>query len=418
MKPLPLHAFDLSEVAVRERFEWALRQGNSTWLWPDVKVEGWRSAQRQFEVVLREVLIDGQARHVIRGDPRAISVAAYSSGIGPLLGHWLQNDLIAAEPNVAAVLELHLRHNTARMAKLSRWGRLVVDRLAANGVNPVVLKGMHTAFTHFPHPGTRPVSDIDLLILPQDKQAAADALQRLGFKGSRWLSRAPAQQCWRVEGERDRVRSLYLVHSDDPWSVDLQTSLSRRYSSGAPLIDLDTAIGPEDMEPSPHWEHGRVLSAPALVLQLACHASCGFGNLSLLRLVELALVIRHETASARFSWSKFLLLAGCGGALVGAYPALYQLEMLAPGTVPPDVLRETAASAPAMMRTVVHRLTPATGQRLIGWSLKERLMWIRSPLGLAREIASELIPGSGSFDAPLTIYKRRAWRLLRGQFAR
>ena len=52
------------------------------------------------------------------GNAEAIGVACYTSGVGPLLGFWLEQGGIAASPQVSAVLERHLRHNRLRMDRL------------------------------------------------------------------------------------------------------------------------------------------------------------------------------------------------------------------------------------------------------------------------------------------------------------
>src|SRR5690242_864371 len=108
---LPPDAFDLSEEAVRERFDDAIRRRQRHWLWPEASVDGWHDALRQFETVIRAVLTDGSARQPLHGRPEEIGVAGYTSGVGPLLGAWLQQGVIAAPASVAEALDLHRRHN-------------------------------------------------------------------------------------------------------------------------------------------------------------------------------------------------------------------------------------------------------------------------------------------------------------------
>jgi hypothetical protein len=47
-------------------------------------------------------------------------------------------------------------------------------------------------------------------------------------------------------GGATQPRTLSFVHRDDPWSIDLQTSLNRRYSYGAPVIALDRVRPPSN----------------------------------------------------------------------------------------------------------------------------------------------------------------------------
>jgi hypothetical protein len=106
-------------------------------------------------------------------------------------------------------------------------------------------------------------------------------------------------------------------------------------------------------------EAGYTLDQPLLALHLAVHAGHGLHNLTLLRLVELVLVIRNDTASGRLSWPDFAALATAADAFGYAYPALAFAEQLAPGTIPRHILSESARAASHRAVGIVRRLTPA-----------------------------------------------------------
>ncbi len=158
-----------------------------------------------------------------------------------------------------------------------------------------------------------------------------------------------------------------------------------------------------------------VLDQPLLLLHLAAHAGSGWQNLTLLRQVELVLVIRRDLAAGRLDWDAFLDLGARTGALAFAYPALWFSEALAPGTVPGAVLDRAAVHAPAAVRRALTRLTPASAQRIDRNSLSEHFMWAPGWRGRLRQLASDILPQTGSWTRLLGLYEERAWRLIRGR---
>ena len=411
---LPFDAFDLGEEEVRSRFDWAVRQGHPHWLWPGTTVEAWQAALAQFEAATRQILLAGCAADPLRGRPEDIGVAGYTSGMGPLLGHWLKEGRLKAGDGIAAVLDLHLQHNSRRMTRMAEWARAVVAALAGHGVAVLVLKGMQTAFVHFPTPGTRPMSDIDLAIRPGDRARAAEMLGGMGFVPGAYSPQPPQQQTWRAVDAATMPRSLAMTHAEDPWSIDLQTSLNRKYSNGSPTVRLDMLWASENTEPWALANDAEALSLEAQAVHLACHAGCGFTNLSLLRLCELAFVVRHGAFQEGFDWEEFTRLATRAAALSAAYPALHLTELLAPGTVPDRVLAIGRSETPAAVLRVLRGLSPASAQRVLRWSLEERFMWARSAWHVVQEVARDLVAPAASPAMLLSIQKKRLFRVLRG----
>jgi hypothetical protein len=414
----PLDAFDLPPGAVRARFAWAARQGQPMWLWPDLATEEWHRALLSIEQVLRATLTGRQAIMTLDGDAEAISVACYTSGTGPLLGFWLERGMIAANPPVAAVLERHLRHNRLRMDRLTTETVALASALTSAGVGVTLLKGLHT-LRYFPEPGARPVSDIDLLVAEADQPLLAEIMRAFGYQPGLISRGPPPQQEWRRPEIPVEPRTLCFVHADDPWSVDVQASLNRRYAPGAPMIRLDDELAGASRTAWSAVPEADVLAQPLLLLQLAVHASCGFQSLTMVRLVELALIIRCDVAAGLLSWNAFLALAGRLEALGLIYPALRLCEMLVPGTIPAEILARCAALTPAAVRQVVDRLTPANAQRVVRYSIAEKFMWSGSWLGMARQLLSDVVPpGIGSPSDLFGIYRKRAWKIARQTLTR
>lgn len=410
---LPLDHFDLSPDAVRDRFRLARRQGTPLWLWPDTPIGAWQTALQQIGQAAR-LILTGSGRPSLEGAAEDIGIAAFTSGMGPLLGYWAELDLLDAEPPVRSILQLHYRHNCRRMERLARHASQAVEALAAAGVDVTVLKGMHTAYLYFPTPGTRPVSDIDLLIEPSDKRAAAGVLEKLGYLPSAATAR---EQSWWMSDTPKVPRSLSLTHQDNPWNIDLHTSLDRRYSPGAPTTALDRALGKRAREPWLLAPHGHLLPPDELALHLAVHASLPFVSLTMIRLTELVLVIGSVKGDRSQFWDRFLILAEETSAASSAYPALHFANDLVEGTVPEAVLRTLEQQVPAAARRVIGRLTSATCQRMRRYSLEERFMWTTTFQGWMREVLRDLIP-TVELRELLRIYRWRFWVLARRSITR
>ena len=413
---LPWNAFDLDRDAVRSRFDWATRQGNPYWLWPDTLVDHWQEALCRIELITRQIMIEGASDQVLSGNAEATGIAAFTSGMGPLLGYWLGQGLFEADEPIAAIMDLHLRHNSKRMQRLARHATSVVEHLARRGVQATVLKGMQTAQVCFPVPGARPMSDIDLLVSPRDCRAAGAALAELDFVPGRKVD-LPPQQCWRLAGTPDWPCSLSLTHADNGWYVDLQTALGRRYSAGAPMIALDLLLELEAPQPWALSAKAAALGPVSSVLHLACHASCGLENVTMIRLVELALVIRNGARSPGY-WTSFAQIGERTGTLASAYPALLLSDNLVPGLIPEELLELARSRTPRRVRRVVAALTPANAQRVHRCSLEERFMWTSSWTARLRQIVIEILPLHIPWRELLHVYKMRGWRVLRGKLTR
>jgi hypothetical protein len=401
---------EIDEEDFRRRKAVATQRGNSAWLWPEVSQAAWAEAVAQVSQCVATVLA-GEEGKLVGDHQLAISIACYTSGVGPLLGHWLQAGLLRADPATAALLNLHLEHSRQRAERVSTLSRSVVRMLGAERISVIALKGGHTAHTYFPHAATRPSSDLDLLV-PADQAAAAEAA--FAAAGMHCLGRDEDQSNWTMRGERSAPRSIWMVHSDDPWSVDLHQTLDLAASAGATPVRLDAAEPFSRTDAWPLEGDARVLRQPLLLLHLAAHAGAGLHNLSLLRMVEIILVIRQDEANGRLSWEEFLAMAELTDGFGAAFPALRLSEKLAPGTVPAAVLDRCAAAAPRRVREIVESLTPATAQRVDRTSVGEHFMWASGMRGWARQLRSDLIPRSGL----ASVYRARGFRLMRGQISR
>lgn len=401
---------EISADQVRRRFVWARRQGRPAWLWPDVPIPAWRVALAEIEAAIISAISGSGA--TLEGDPEAIGLAGYTSGMGPLLGWWLEQGRLSAGDEAARVLRRHLAHNRTRAGRMALAATGIVERLAERGIEPLVLKGSHTGPGYFPEAGTRPASDIDLLVRASDVAGAEAVLRSEGLvleSRGRWESN------WRHVGSAGLPRSLSYVHADDPWSVDLHGSLNLSAGEGAPVADLDRADPMGSRSRWPADPRAGVLDQPLLLLHLAAHAGAGWQNLTLLRQVELVLVIQQDSAAGRLSWDEVLAVGDRTGALGYAYPALRLAGKLAPGTVPDAALQACAARATPQVRRALDGQTPASAQRIDRSSLGEHFMWTGGWRGRLRQLAADVAPQVRSASQLLGIYEERAWRIIRGR---
>jgi Uncharacterised nucleotidyltransferase len=402
---------EISAEEARRRFIWARRQGRPAWLWPDVPIETWRSALGGIEGAISAMLA-GEPSVSLEGEPQSIGLAGYTSGMGPLLGLWLEQGRLQTGSAIAAILARHLTHNRLRAGRMTEAAVEIIGRLSDRGLQALVLKGAHTGWSYFPEAGARPASDIDLLVAASDAAEAEAVMEScaLSFKGrSQWES------CWSAPVASGEPRSLTYVHAEDPWSIDLHNSLNITAGHGARLAAFDLA---DPMASRGRWSvdpRAGVLDQPLLLLHLATHAGAGWQNLTLLRQVELVQVIRKDLAAGRLSWAAFLDVGAKIGAIGYAYPTLRLVEKLAPATVPKEVLDVCAARAPWAVRRALEQLTPATAQRIDRNSLGEHFMWAVGWRGRMRLLAGDLMPADRSWPEFRKIYEERAWRLIRGR---
>ncbi len=410
---------ELDANAIERRLRWAREHGHPHYLWPDVPPEQWRAALAEVERVTRGLMGQTPGVRLNAEDEarlRTLSVAAFTSGMGPLLGWWIEQGQLYAGERARSLLALHLEHGRERAARMLTALREVICVLDEAGVAATVLKGAHTAHVWFPESGLRPMSDLDLLVAHMDTARAEAALRAAGYTlvpGSR-LSR-PYRSDWRSTEAPVELRSLTVHHRDNPYTVDLHASLDLDFF-GVRTVRFGTPA-PEQLVAAP-WAGPRAtaLPQPLLVAYLAAHASQGLYNLTMIRLTELVLVIRRDVGQA-LSWDELMDLLHGTSAERFVYPAFELAERLAPGVVDSAFRQQLARAATPALRAIVSALTPGTAQRLERLALNEQFMWGMTPIEHLRRAAHMLLPAGprGSLRRLRRIYLDRAYRLLRGR---
>jgi hypothetical protein len=400
---------ELEPADVRERLRAARRSGRPRYLWPDVEPAAWRASLHEIERVTRAVLAGGSAM-VETGDPRALGIAAFTSGTGPLLGAWIESGVIEAAGMVRTLLLLHLHHGRERARIRHEILGRALAALRDARIEPTVLKSAATADLHFAEPGLRPGVDIDLVVAPGQFDSAERALDRSGHRiAGRQIS--PRKSDWRIPGIEPWPRSLELLHSGGQYGIDLHDSLTREFF-GIRRVTIagDTAavdVGGATI---------RVLAQPDRLAFHALHASEGFDNLTLIRLIEIVYMARADGGRS-FDWDQLIGLLREAGGLRFAWPAFALADRLSPGTVPDHAMRALENAATPALRSVVHGLRPSDAQRLDVLTLRERFMWCHGPVEHARRFAHMLFPAPAG-RSPIrlvSLYADRLRRIVRGR---
>src|SRR5690606_37145265 len=153
LRRLPPDALDMPPEQIAARFRWARERGHPAYLWPEVPVARWRAALEAIERAAGDLLAaePRPARLAApAGDLFALSVAAYTSGLGPYLGHAAEAGHLQVDDDTAALLRIHLDHARRRACRFDVELTRALDTLARAGIPGTVLKSAHTARAYFP----------------------------------------------------------------------------------------------------------------------------------------------------------------------------------------------------------------------------------------------------------------------------
>jgi hypothetical protein len=392
--------------SVEQRRYWATRRGNPLWLWPEIEPAAWSVALAQFEQSARAVLT-GVAVPPLDGTATAFRLAGYTSGMAPMLGYWSETGLLPESP-LNRLFGQQLEANRRRMAHLLDWAKRVAGLMTRAGLDVLVLKGAHTS-AYFPDPACRPMSDIDLLV-PARQRALADSV--LGAAGFECVTNGQLESCWRVKGAPCEPVTMTSLEAADPWTVDLHYSLDVEGPPGARPARLSRFEPFSGMRPWDPLPSAGCLGQPLLLLHLAAHAGSGFQNLTMVRLLELILVIREDCNRGALDWDDFLALGSATGALSFAFPALDLARSLSPADMPDEVVARCRREAPARIRRLTSALTPATAHGIHRRSIREHYAWTQGLPGWLRRLAADLLPDRRSLRRTAAIHRSRASALL------
>lgn len=194
---------------------------------------------------------------------------ASEEGVAGLVGHVLARDAsLAALPGARDLIEEHVREFARNAHFLSRLGA-VGAALEARGLEALVLKGgalIPTAYGGIP--GLRPLSDLDLLVRPEQRAQVEDVLRALPPTppivpfdlhgdlvnseriGARTLAfRFPAGELWRTSRPLPGQPAALRCLAPEFEALNLAAhALKHSYSRLAWLVDLALVLPPLDPE--------------------------------------------------------------------------------------------------------------------------------------------------------------------------
>jgi hypothetical protein len=384
-------------------------------LWPGVTESAFVRATEELARIIGVIAADAAhaANAALAGDRdlRVLGIAAHVSGVGPLLGYWIEQGRLEAPPEAARLFAAHLDHGRRRAERLARELERIARVMAAAGVTPTVLKGMHLAREYWPEPGTRPMADIDLLVAPAEAGAAAEALRKVGLEVS---AANRGRTTWRAPGPHV-PHSLEITDERDPWELDLHVSLDRWLADTVPAR-LDP-VAPHELSTGAAGD--RVLAQPLLTAFLAIHLADHFESAGLMRPLELGAVIRKDVERGLLRWDALLERLRATQADRLAYPAFELVEKLLSGTIDPAFRAAIREVAPARVRRVVDRTEPGRATHMFRRPAELRLMWIDGWRSAVRWLLWRLWPRPGGVPARPAEAARltgsRLWRVVTGR---
>lgn len=341
---------------------------------------------------------------------RALGVAGLLTGVGALLGAWIERGQLEADPALARVLARHLAHGRARAQRIRATMLPVLGRMERAGLAPGVIKGFHTAHAYFPEPGARPYHDVDVVVAPDAIVETERILRDAGFSADVRVGRASYKREWFPPDGRGEVWSHELWHARSRWKLDLHDGLN----FAAVQQNVGTPQTPRFTD-TLHLDGVtlRVADPNEVIAMHAAHASTELYSQRLMRLVELVLVARRAASLGTLDWSAVESSLAERESLPFAYPMLKLAGELAPDAIDAALLARLAIATTSRARIVTSGLTATSPILDTRFSLRQRLIWAAGVRGTLRRLWLMLAPLEGAdMRGRLRTYRHRAIRLL------
>ena len=341
-----------------------------------------------------------------------LRTALLYTGLTALVGEAVERLDVATGAAQRAHLDEQRAAVRARHDRYLALAPEVLRALAEAGVPATPVKGIVlTAFGIWPHAGTRPMADIDVLVPPADLAAAHDALVRLGLQPIGSSATEDVFLAWgdggtgRRDGESAGHNGKVEVHPG--WA-----EMVHGYTIGD-LRLLDRARDGRLL-----GAPARLLSPPDLLLHVLGHLSAAVirRDVRALHVMDVVFGLRHLTAherselGARFEQIDERLWR----------PALWFVEGVAPGTIGAVPPPGSGAAVPRWT-TVLEHSGPRDVLRdpAVRTPWQWRRAWTTDRRELLAAAREQLVPptahlrGPGSTGRAVTLHAARAGRALR-----
>jgi hypothetical protein len=170
------------------------------------------------------------------------------SGAGALAWWRLRHHALAHSQAGQALRDMYLLHRIEAVAATRRLVD-VLKRLKRAGVEPLLVKGWAIA-RHYPEPGLRPYSDLDLVIRPRDHGRARAALSTAPWSGVRidlhagpdHLLRGRALEDLMAHAEEVAIRDTFVRVPGAEDHLRILSLHALRHDVGRPIWLCDLAV--------------------------------------------------------------------------------------------------------------------------------------------------------------------------------
>jgi len=275
----------------------------------------------------------------------------------------------------------------ARHPRIENLLKIIDQRMRADDIPLVALKGAELHARGLYCPGERPMADVDLLVRSADVPRTSRALESLGFYEtlSNWKHKAFIPN--------NPVPPSGLGERADNY---LKIELHERICE---ILPLDTAEVTEQMFPrQPHPGLNGYPSIAALMSHLLLHAA-GAMAYRALRLVHLNDIARLSAQMSCEDWNEVLREPARVGGPWWALPPLQLAARYYSSSIPAGVLAHLADDCPRLLRVFTQRRTLSdVSLSRLRIDAFPGIEWSQSISELARYIMSRLHPGRETLE--------------------
>jgi hypothetical protein len=270
------------------------------------------------------------------------------------------------------------RHMRLREARAREILARLHDATRSRGIAVVPLKGAALLALGVHGDGVRPMSDIDLLVAPENAAVVAETLESLGYRPTAVTRRhtvfVPVDQA---------LPDTFGEHVDNPFNIELHPAITEPLPIS--LVDITARVWPRDAHPGVN----NYASNAALFCHLLLHTA-GSMRTNTMRFMQLIDLARLAPRLSREEWTE---LTGDGEHAWWKYPVLRMVARSFPDVIPADALAAARAACPALL---LHGSARHDVPR-VSWTNLSILAlpgyeWSRTPLELVRYARSRLLP--------------------------
>ena len=301
-------------------------------------------------------------------DPPALAALADRHGLGPYIGSLCLSKASATMPeDLRAWMEERRRKTIYDNMLLMAQARPLLGLMRERGIVPILLKGCALMGRVYRHPGARSLTDIDLLVRPEQADEAYRLIEDGGLRSEPGSQRAPR-------------RAAFVRNGPDQAGVDIHWDLSQRYRFQA---DLE-GVWDRSIEFDFEGISVRRLAPTDEFLYLSLHHASHYFGVSLKWLVDLRELLRRDPPEP----DELAARAEAWGGVSGLHFALRYLRRVYPSLEFPGEMELAVASPlrdwlarPFLSRDPLLLVTP---RRRGAARLAMGLLFVDSPLDMAR----------------------------------